>query len=60
MALTDDILDQQVRHQIGLHRLATGIVHKIIEILEEEGLVGGREEGESRRVLPSTAPDPFA
>lgn len=34
MALNDTILDAQVRHSIGLHRLATGIIGKIITLLD--------------------------
>ena len=33
MALTDDLLAVQVGHQIGLHRLATGLVQKIVALL---------------------------
>lgn len=43
-------------------RLRIGYVKavKLIEILEDEGLVGPREEGESRRVLQAAASDDFA
>ena len=34
MALNDDVLDIEVRHQVGLHRLATGIVRRIIKLLD--------------------------
>ncbi|MCK9518382.1 MAG: hypothetical protein M0R74_05045, partial [Dehalococcoidia bacterium] len=46
----------QRRLRIGYLKAA-----KLIEILEEEGIVGPREEGESRRVLDrvAAADDPF-
>ena len=54
MALADEVLDAQVRHQIGLHRLATGIVQRIVALLDrvDEDLVGQlrvlEEDGEPR------------
>jgi len=53
---------QRISPSLLQRRLKVGFLkaNKIIEILEEEGLVGPREEGESRRVLSSTAPDTFA
>lgn len=34
MALTDDLLDRTVSHQIGLHRYATGVVRRIVALLD--------------------------
>jgi SPP1 gp7 family putative phage head morphogenesis protein len=34
LALNDDILDAELRHSIGLHRLATGIIGRIITLLD--------------------------
>jgi S-DNA-T family DNA segregation ATPase FtsK/SpoIIIE len=53
---------QRISPSLFQRRLRVGFLkaNKIIEILEEEGLVGPREEGESRRVLAPTAPDSFA
>ncbi len=53
---------QRISPSLFQRRLRVGLLkaNKIIEILEEEGLVGPREEGESRRVTTQTAPDNFA
>jgi S-DNA-T family DNA segregation ATPase FtsK/SpoIIIE len=50
---------QRVSPSLLQRRLKVGHLKasRIIDILEEEGLVGPREEGESRRVLAGTAPD---
>ena len=55
------IQHQRVSPSLFQRRLKVGALkaNKIIEILEEEGLVGPREEGESRRVLVGT-PDGLA
>jgi S-DNA-T family DNA segregation ATPase FtsK/SpoIIIE len=65
----DDIALETARDLAGMHerispamiqrRLRVGHVKatKIIEALEEEGLVGPREEGESRRVLLTSPRD---
>ena len=34
VALNDDILDAEISHSIGLHRLATGIIGRMISILD--------------------------
>jgi S-DNA-T family DNA segregation ATPase FtsK/SpoIIIE len=43
----------QRRLRIGYLKAA-----RLIELLEQEGVVGPREEGESRKVLVATADDP--
>ena len=50
---------QRVSPSLFQRRLRVGYVKatKLIEILEDEGIVGPREEGESRQVLLRTAPD---
>lgn len=50
---------QRVSPSLFQRRLRVGYVKatKLIEILEDEGIVGPREEGESRRVLAPAAPD---
>ena len=55
------IQHQRVSPSLFQRRLKVGALkaNKIIEILEDEGLVGPREEGESRRVLVGT-PDGLA
>ncbi|MBI2765033.1 MAG: DUF87 domain-containing protein [Chloroflexi bacterium] len=68
----DDPIVRKARQLAGQHvrvspsllqrRLRVGYVkaQKLIDILEEEGIVGPREEGESRRVLQQTAEDGLA
>ena len=54
---------QRISPSLLQRRLKVGLLkaNKIIEILEEDGLVGPREEGESRRVLSGvTASDELA
>jgi DNA segregation ATPase FtsK/SpoIIIE, S-DNA-T family len=50
---------QRVSPSLFQRRLRIGYMKatKLIEVLEEEGVVGPREEGESRKVLASPAPD---
>jgi len=50
---------QRVSPSLFQRRLRVGYVKatKLIELLEDEGIVGPREEGESRQVLAPTAPD---
>ena len=56
------IQHQRVSPSLFQRRLKVGYLKasKIIEILEEEGLVGPREDGESRRVLAQAAADDLA
>jgi S-DNA-T family DNA segregation ATPase FtsK/SpoIIIE len=51
---------QHVSPSLLQRRLRIGYLKaaRLIELLEEEGVVGPREEGESRRVLVATADDP--
>ncbi len=53
---------QRVSPSLFQRRLKVGYLKasKIIEILEEEGMVGPREDGESRRVLTDSAADDLA
>ncbi|MGE3075988.1 MAG: DNA translocase FtsK [Dehalococcoidia bacterium] len=53
---------QRISPSLFQRRLKVGLLkaNKIIEILEEEGFVGPREEGESRRVLQGPATDDLA
>jgi S-DNA-T family DNA segregation ATPase FtsK/SpoIIIE len=48
---------QRISPSLLQRRLKVGYLKasKIIEILEDEGIVGPREDGESRRVLAGTA-----
>lgn len=56
------IQHQRVSPSLFQRRLKVGYLKasKIIEILEEEGLVGPREDGESRRVLTTASADDLA
>ena len=53
---------QRISPSLLQRRLKVGLLkaNKIIEILEEEGFVGPREDGESRRVLQGAATDDLA
>ncbi|MGB4863287.1 MAG: DNA translocase FtsK, partial [Tepidiformaceae bacterium] len=53
---------QRISPSLFQRRLKVGLLkaNKIIEILEDEGFVGPREDGESRRVLQGAATDDLA
>jgi S-DNA-T family DNA segregation ATPase FtsK/SpoIIIE len=53
---------QRVSPSLFQRRLRVGYVKavKLIDLLEEEGVLGPREEGESRRVLAATAESELA
>ena len=54
MAVNDDIMDLEIRHQVGVQRLGSGVLQKLIplldradaeiaqKLLEREGALSGR------------------